>query len=384
MRRFNIAYTLGCIALAALTLQGCNRDGGLDNLNVITKPYSLFFADTSGAIFSTNDGQRFEKVMGPDRADVQTLATSGKNVLMVKARSTTLFVSDGGMGLNANFNPSFSDINPIAFGTSLLINLPGYNDTGAAGVKDRIYISSNPLTKTRGLFYQDHNANRDSLWLPVIDYVLKDPNDPNSKYHVSATSFARQENGSVVAYDNANQQVWVKENLQDQWKIKQILVGGTFSNSGIPPNTKTYIITQKNDILAVSVDAGSANPGGIWRSIDNGITFVKMPSFSGDTAITCAAAPFGKVLIACTRHSGIWRFTGTGGTWVPANIGLKDGARIYAISFQDNKFKNEKSGEYVFIGTSDGVYRSDDLGQTWIQMDVPAVPGVKSSYTEIH
>lgn len=381
MRRFNIAYTLGCIALVALTLQGCNRDGGLDNLNVITKPYSLFFADTSGAIFSTNDGQRFEKVMGPDRADVQTLATSGKNVLMVKARSTTLFVSDGGMGLNANFNPSFSDINPLAFGTSLLINLPGYNDTGAAGVKDRIYISSNPLTKTRGLFYQDHNANRDSLWLPVADFAQI---TSNVKEYVSATSFARLENGTVVAFDNSTRLVWTKPNLQNAWKLSNLVVGGAISNNNTPTNPKTYIIAQKNDILAVSVDAGSANTGGIWRSINNGITFDKMPSFPGDTAITCAAAPFGKVLIACTRHSGIWRFTGTGGTWVPANVGLKDGARIYAISFQDNKFKNDKSGEYVFVGTSDGVYRSDDLGQTWIQMDVPAVPGVKSSYTEIH
>ncbi|MCB0698063.1 MAG: hypothetical protein KDC07_11905 [Chitinophagaceae bacterium] len=361
MRRFNIAYTLGCVALAALTLQSCNRSGGLDNLNVITKPYSLLFSDAKGLIYSTNDGQRFEVYTGSDGIPVQTLATSGERMLMVKQGGTILFVSDGANDKFPNFNPTYDSINLFAFGPSMIINLPGYNDSGAVK-KDRIYLASR---KGSGIVYQDYNGNNDSTWFQVGDPALTD----------KVTSFARQANGTIVAFDDVSRKIWIKPDLATAWINKPA------TNLPAAGNGQMYIITQKNDIIAVAVNG---NTDGIWRSSDDGATFSKLPDIMVDNVplkdITCAAAPFGKVLIACTKNHGIWRFSAQG-AWESASVGLKEGAEVYAISYKNNTFKNEKTGEYVFVGTNRGLYRSDDLGQNWVRLDVTSI---NNTFTEVH
>ena len=357
MRRFNIAYTLGCVALAALTLQSCNRSGGLDNLNVITKPYSLHFSDAKGLVYSTNDGQRFKIYPGTDGIGVQTLATTGNRILMVKESGTKLFVSDGGQGVHPNFNPTYDSINIDAFGPSLLINLPGYNDTVKAGKQDRVYLASNIGV---GMVYSDYNGNIDSPWFRVGDAAL------DSK----VTSFARQASGAVVAFDNATRKIFIKSDLKTPWRKENA--------TGLPAATgsKMYIITQKNDILAVPIGAGE-----IYHSANDGGSFSPLPPLPNSiTDITCAAAPFGKVLIACTKNNGIWRLSGQG-KWESASVGLETGAEVYAISFKSNVFKNEKAGEYVFVGTNKGLYRSDDLGQTWIRLDVTSE---NNTFTVVH
>ncbi len=356
MRRFNIAYTIGCIALAALTLQSCNRSGNLDNLNVITKPYSVYFSDAKGLIYSTNDGQRFQIYPGSDGVPVQTLATSGQRILMVKENGTILFVSDGGDDNRPSFNPSYKQINVDAFGTSLLINLPGYNDTVKAGKQDRVYLATNDQF---GMVYSDYNGNIDSPWYRVGDAALT----------TKVTSFAKQKNGAIVAYDDKTRKIYIKPDLGTPWR--------TAEGIGIPaPGNKTYIITQNNDILVVEIGTGQ-----IYRSSNDGNNFYTLPALpTGVTDITCAAAPFGKVLIACTQNNGIWRLSGQG-TWESASVGLETDAEVYAISFTSNLFKNKQAGEYVFVGTNKGLYRSDDLGQTWIRLDVTSE---NNTFTEVH
>ena len=353
MRRFNIAYTVGSIALAAFSLQSCvSRTENLDNLNVITKPYSLYFADTLGLVYTTYNGERFDVLNSTQGVSVDALGTTGEFILMKMVNGTILFVDDGGQGNRHNFNPSYKNVNPAAFGPSVVLNLPKYNDTGAIK-RDRVYVAS---SINKGIAYSDNNANYDSSWFHPGDVELGS----------SVTSFAKLDNGTIVAFDDVSRGLWVKANLTSEWKSKPA-TGIAAAATG-----QMYIISQKNDILAVMIN-GAGTDYGIWRSTDGGNTFSKLPDINPSDPvkdITCAAAPFGKVLIACTRANGIWRLSGQG-TWERASVGLKNNIRVYAISAKSNKFKNDKTGEYVFIATSDGLYRSDDLGQTWVRLEVP-------------
>lgn len=361
MPRFNIAYTIGSIALVAMSLQGCvPTTENLDNLNVITKPYSLHFADTLGALYTTYDGERFNVIANSQGLPVDALSASDKYILMRYANGTILHMSDGGQGVNVNFNPSYTSLNPLSFGPSAIINLPDYNDSGAVK-RDRIYVASG-AAGGKGIAYNDSNGTP-SRWFMVTDTALG----------TGVTSFAVLENKALIAFDDVSRAIWMKENLGTEWRKR--------GANGLPGTGvgRMYIISQKNDIYAVMID-GDASNNGIYRSTDQGHTFSKLPDNPITPDITCAAAPFGKVLIACTKENGVWRLSGQG-SWERASIGLKSGIRIYAITYKSNKFKNDKAGEYVFISTSDGLYRSDDLGQTWIRLNAP---GNNQVFTAIH
>lgn len=368
MRRSNIGYTLASVALVFLTLQACvTRIDGLDNLNVITKPYSVHFADSMGLIHQTYDGERIVPINGTDNYPVEALNTTGGHILMVKQGGTILFADDAGEGENHNFNPSYKDINPNAFGPTMMINLPDYTTVDSTGeTKDRIYIASGSAF----MAFNDDNAAVDSPWQTI--------NGPNNDENVRVTSFTRLADDRLVAFDNGSRGLWIKPDNATPWTA--------VAASGLPAagGGDMYIVHQNNDILAVML--GLSDPdGGIWRSTDGGANFTKLPKViteDGDVpVITCADAPFGKVVVVGTQDQGIIRFDGFDNRWTHGNGGLKEGTSINAIAYHYNKFKNDKVGEYIYIATTTGVYRSDDLGQNWIPLEVNSQTNI---FTAIH
>lgn len=365
MRPLYTAYTFGCIALAAFALQGCvPRDTNLDNLNVITKPYSLHFADSAGLLYSTYDGERFDVFNTTQGSPMQSIWTSGENIFVRFGTSAVYINESDGTYTTFNFMDKL-ELNPASFGPSAMINLPGYADY--SGTKqDRIYAASN---KEKGIAYNDYNGHIDSVWYYPQDEALGAVGN-------KVTSFARQANGAVLAFDDASRRLWLKRDFVSLWQ--------NTSANGLPAagSGQMFIITQRNDILAVMLNGDTEF--GIWRSTDDGANFSKLPDIvlGGDVVkdITSAAAPFGKVLIVGTRDNGIWRLSGQG-VWEPGSIGLKKGVHINGIVAKDNVFKGDRKGEYVFIATSNGMYRSDDLGQTWVRLEVPSV---KPNFTALY
>lgn len=363
MRRLNIGYSLVLVTMLGALFQSCvPRTEGPDNLNVITKPYSLHFADTFGLIQSTYDGERFDVLNATQGLPVEALWTSDKYILMKMANNSILFVDDAGAGSTNNFNSAYKTLNPNAFGQTMLINLIDYNDSGKKKM-DRIYIASDAGT---GVAYNDSAGEYGTTWYSVTDTALSGG---------KVTSYAKLDSKVVIAFDHVSRRVWAKTDLATEWHSR----GGV----GLPAagTGPMFIISQKNDIYAVLINGASPTDRGVWRSTDEGNTFSKLPDLPNNIAdITCAAAPFGKVLIVCTRDNGIWRFSGQG-TW-EYTFGLKTNTHVYGITSKSNLFKNQKAGEYVFVATSEGIYRSDDLGQNWVRLE--NVPGAERRFVAIH
>lgn len=349
MRRFNIACAIGGAAMAVLSMTSCvSRTENLDNINVITKPYSLLFADAHGTLYSTYDGQKISIVPGTQGVPMMGLSSTDKYILM-RPNQGSLFVDDGGEGKNRNFNPSYMDVNPASFGPTFVLNIPNYNDTGAV-IKDRLYVASSS-TAGRGLAYSDSNGLTRTSWLHETDVALE-----------GVTSLALLDNRTVVAFDDVSRRVYMKANLKTFW-ARQGAAGLPAAGTG-----NMFVLSHKNDILAVMIN--DINPG-VWRSTDLGQNFTAMPA-GLPADVSCAISAFGKVVIVGCATNGIWRLSGQG-VWENSSIGLKSGSIVYGLAAKNNKFKNDKSGEYVYAATSDGLYRSDNLGQNWVKVEGPSV-----------
>lgn len=356
MRRFNIVCTLSCVALAALSLQSCDRTNGIDNNQVITKPYSLHFVDTLGNIYHTNDGVNFGSLNITDGVAAHAIAGSGPNVLFIKENSTILFASDGGEGMNTNFNPVYKQINPNAYIPTSVINLDGFIDTATGGPRDRIYVASNGT-----LVYNDSNGRSGTPWIAEFN---NDQNIPPLSIG-GATSIIQLENNTVVAYNETGSIIFTKENINAHWFQKNA--------SGLAPDGRTFMVAKGDEIIVVCYDGNDA--GKMWRSTDFGNNFSQLPIINTGlpapldkiTDITAVNGVFGKVLVACTRDNGIWRLSGQN-VWEESSFGLEEDTRIYGITSKSNFYKNEAIREYIYLATSTGIYRSDDLGQNWIKV----------------
>ena len=374
MRRIHTVYTVICVALVAFALQSCQqkRNPGLDNERIVIKPYTLFVVDDKGKMYSTNDGERFTEWTGTQGVGfIGSVFTSGHRVLFRAPGGADLHVTepDSVAGDNLNSNPSYKNMNIAAFGPSTVINLPNYVDTYSSGPKDRLYVASG---SGKPVAFSDYNGNVDSVWWHE--------DAPHGLTVATITSFARLANGVVVAYDDATRKIFTKSALDAKWQ------GRNSAGLPAPGQGKTYIISKGNDIAVVMVN-GDNTDNGIWVSGNEGDNFGKQPDIVDGANkvvdITCATGGFGKVLIAATDSNGIWRLGGQG-AW-ERTYGLKNGTKVHAIVSKHNVFKNESAREYIYAATNTGLYRSDDLGQNWIRLNVqPPLPGVEPEFVAIH
>ena len=115
--------------------------------------------------------------------------------------------------------------------------------------------------------------------------------------------------------------------------------------------------------------------GQIYTSTDGGQTWSRLEAFNhpGLLIDNLIIDPRDSKIIyaAAQRHKetgGFWKTTDGGATWSEA-AQLK-GVDIHALT------QSSKNPDLMLAGTSKGVWRSDDAGETWKQLDTSATPGL--------
>lgn len=306
----------------ALFFQSCRRENGIDNNNIISTPYTLYYGDVNGGIENTNDGSTFKRVFAYDGVPVRALVTSGKNVLFVK-NNTHLSVNNG-----QNFNPTEFTVSSAASFQSLILDVPAHN---------RLYQCS---SRGQGIIYSEDNG---------VNWNL----DGNFQYDTTLaypTSLAQLKGGDLFAYSRVTNRLFIRVNKAAAWT--------PVPTNGLPGGN--MFISRLNDALIAS-RAG----GGVYFSNDKGNNWVQYGGLATGEAVYAAYAPFDQTLLAGTSK-GIYRLVS--GSFVYSNNGLAPNTKVYSITAKSDSYKNEVIKQYVFIGTSTGLYRSEDLGQNWIMV----------------
>ncbi len=328
---------LAVAVLLAFVLYSCGPiENGIDNNQVITKPYTLYVGDSSGALIHTNNGVDF-RIVGEyvDGFPTRALATSGNNILFVKGHA---FVSED---FGANFNPINLSPNPdLTRRQSMVLTVEDY--------QDRIYMASGE-TSGNGIMYSDDHGSRKS-------WRLENAFDPEITGTFYVTSFTQLSKGTVFAYDDMAKRLFYKTGKDEHWKEQFI------STASLPagPMFLSHFIN-----ALILIDPNGTN--GVWYSVDDGANwaqFTGIPPQAG--RILCAGTAFSQTFLVGTEFGGVFRLPLAGTEFVPANLGLENGAIVTGIATKDDYYKNGKIAQYVYLATSKGLFKSQDLGENWI------------------
>lgn len=313
-------------AFGALCFQSCRKENGIDNNNVIRTPYSLYYGDSEGGVENTNDATTYKRVFPYDGIPVRAIVTSDTNVLFVKY-NTHLSTNNG-----ENFNPTNYNTTVFSDFQSLILDVPAHN---------RIYLCTNPGLG-KGLQYsEDHGAT----WTNDGNF---DVPDTAILFPVSLTQL---KGGDVFLYSQTifGRRLFTRTSKDAKWT--EVFMNGL-------PSTGDIFLSRLNDAL-IATNTG----GGIYFSADKGRTWFPYSGLPATQTINATYAPFDQTLLTGT-NDGVYRLVS--GNFVLSNQGFEPNTIVYSLIAKSDTYKNAVIKQYVFAGTSTGLYRSEDLGQNWI------------------
>ncbi len=326
MKNVHFIYKLAFVLLFAAALPGCRKENGIDNNNVVKRPYSLYFADMHGSLYntSTGEGESFDLVFPPDGYNPRAILVSGPNLLWVK-RNVHLSENNG-----VNFNPVDSSVTQLAPWQSLILRVPGHN---------RIYLCAGLVF---GLKMSEDNGKTwhvDTLWNISGDPALT---------HI--TSLAVLTNGMLFGYDHVGRKLYKKGGRDERW----IDVAGNNL-----PTTGEFYLSRFNNILLLTDYTGAE---GVWHSEDEGANWAQYTGLPATKLLT-TVAPFDKMLFVGTDSMGLYQLSGN--TFTQTNSGMEPNPSVRGIVAKDNIYKNDLARDYIYLSTNYGIYRSEDGGETW-------------------
>jgi photosystem II stability/assembly factor-like uncharacterized protein len=130
----------------------------------------------------------------------------------------------------------------------------------------------------------------------------------------------------------------------------------TFFNNGLFPGTDVL------DLAVVSYDPArlyAAAWEGVYRSGDGGRTWKRCSEGLGNVEVDALAWDGQGRLLAGTRM-GIYRRASDADRWEPLSQGFQD-RHVHV-------FKSDPDSQVFYAGTDEGLLRSDDGGQTWVEV----------------
>lgn len=338
MRKSYLSYTVALFALLA-TAQSCKKVDGINNNSVIETPYSLYYTDSSGALYNTNNGTTQKAmVFPPDGAPARAILTSGSNLLWVKDSNIYYSTNNG-----HNFNLSFDSLLPntaLPFAyQSIIIDVPDEN---------RVYAS------TFGGVGVAYNEQHGQYHAWHID-TMYDHHDQNLN-NAFVTSFTELKNHVLVGYDVQHRRILSKNSATSNW------VNMNGNTTALPGSF--FTLGHYNNTL-VAIDYFGVY--GAYYSNDTGKSWFPYSGLPTGHRLYAVASPLDQTLLIGTDSMGVYALNGT--NFAPANNGLASNCTVRAIVGKENIFKNNNTTQfYVYLATDKGLYQSVDLGQNWVMV----------------
>lgn len=383
MRKSSLFYILGTAALLVVGIYGCKRVNGINNNTVIQTPYSLYFGDSSGAIYCTNNGKDITRtVFKADGKPTRALATSGNNILF--AKNNLYFSSNEGVNFNHSYDslrsiqrPGCNPMDTLDLNQSMMLDLPDWNKlytlsaTRLGDVSNYFGLAFNDAHGQRGHWYcdgtYDTTGDMGTQHLPMV-----------------AISMTRLTNGvlCVIALDSSTgheeyiRNIWaINESGWVRWHEKTGNPDGVYGIGGLdqsgtplPPYSAHpvpgfFSLGHFNNRL-IAIDKKclygayySDDTGKNWKPYSTGLP--------ANTGLLCIESPFEEVCLVGTQGKGLYMLNTHTNSWEPSNRGLGTNISVRSIAGKKNIYKNGTVQKYIYLATDQGIYQSADGGLNW-------------------
>jgi hypothetical protein len=337
MRKSYLFHKLAVVALLAVAFQSCKKNSGVDNNNEVQTPYSLYYSDSAGNLYHTNSGDLQDTLVFPaDGFQSRALMIVDTNILWIKRNAH--FSNNNGVNFNPTYGTAGQYPNPLSYNQSMLIY---------AKDQKRVYMAT---TDGHGVTYSDSSGkpntwNNDNNWDGAIVGLGQ----------ITISSLTQLDNGIIVGYDPLHDRTFAKDDA-----------GGTWYETTNPdttqwlPDTSSWTLWHtSNTVIAID----STNYNGLYFSDNKGNTWHHSNNAGLDTTRCYFATVLYNQVVLLGTEKGVYRLNGS--DFISSNVGVADGARVRGFTAKEVVYKNGEVKQYIYMTSSRGLYRSEDMGHTW-------------------
>lgn len=379
-------YLALAVTVAATVFFSCNkRVNGVDNSQIIETPYSLFFSDTAGSLFNSNDGKTVQRTLfKADGFPCRSIVTVNGNILWAK---NNLFISTNG---GKNFNESFDSLTNYPFRTcdsmnynlnqSMMLNIPDW------GMVYTVSSNPDPSNYLGVVFSLNAGGARGSWWGDLPD-TNGNIGAYTGNYPVTMTSYTMLKNGVLCGYDAMHNRnfyrlktsFWIENTANPDSIFEAVGTPGRRAGNRLPHREWHYPasgLTSTSDTFAwysyghynsrlIAIDNRSCNSGGAYYSDDSGRNWT---GYAGLPArpLLCISSPFEEICLIGTDSAGLWFLNNNTNAWQQqTNTGLGKNLVVRNIAFKENIYKNGQHVKFIYLATNQGIYQSNDGGNHW-------------------
>ncbi len=336
---------------------------------------SILAATGSGIFTSANGGTSWTlSAAGVLPSQVKSIIFDRKNSGVVYAGTlgSGVFKSADGGASWAPFNTGIqtAQVNSLEFDPQTQSIL--YAATGNAGVFS-LAAGATAWTNITG-----------NLPLISVSDILVYPAATGVYFAATATGIYLTPNGGTSWYPSSN----VPANVLASDDVGLVVYSGTTQN-GILSSTNlgNSWVPINQGLQNVSVGAMDSIPNGtnrmlyagsstgIYINTDGSVNWVNAPHFSSSVFSLLHDPKNSNVIYTGTEKAGVWKSTDYGLDWTQSSNGIIP-TQIYSIS------QSPASPNYVYAGTSSGLYVSTNNGGTWSQATQVDITNVTSVATD--
>jgi len=388
--------TLSLLVIIFAAISSCTKKiSGISNNQVVETPFSLFFSDTSGALYSSNDGLHIRSTLfKADGFPSVALCVAGENIFI--AKDNLYYSSNNGI----NFNHTCDSFGyypgvacnglPIGLNQSSMIEISSWNRIYAVGNQgfpsDDLGIYYSLYQGVQGSWYTEGRPDTDGNG---GGYGLDPTLTPPTLISINITSFTMLKDQVLCGYDGMHNRNFYKT-PDILWKevtsvptadsSSYVIATGRPHYNGLRlphhnpamaapvDTTARYSYGHYNNRL-IAIDQINCSGNGAYYSDDTGRNWYQ---YSGlpNKPLMCIASPFEEVCFIGTDSAGLWVLNNNTTSWTQANNGLGTNLVVRNIAFKENIYKDASVKKFVFLATNKGIYMSSDLGANWT-MTIP-------------